>query len=289
MTSSVLIIGGSGDLGQSLAQALAERGNRPVILDIRPPMLGRGEFIEGSVTELSDLEMAMTGIDAIVHIAGWHGIHKQQKSVYEFWDLNVTGTFYVLETAAKAGIRNIVYISSSSVLSEPASFYGQTKILGETVASGYVLRHGLNIIALRPRMFIPYWNPFFSSFVHWASQFWRWGVHINDVAQAVLRSLDLLSEHRLDDLATFVIDRAHEFSKEDLANWDYVGDGTTFRKYHPDYYDLALEHGLDPSQKPDAIGSAKAEAFLGYAPGYSLETMLDELGRYGPEGPPPPF
>jgi hypothetical protein len=36
----------------------------------------------------------------------------------------------------------------------------------------------------------------------------------------------------------------------DLADWDADGPGSTFKKYYPEYYDLALSYGLDPALKP---------------------------------------
>jgi hypothetical protein len=39
----------------------------------------------------------------------------------------------------------------------------------------------------------------------------------------------------------------------DLDHWDAEGPGSTFRKYYPQYYDLALSYGLDPPLKPTRL------------------------------------
>ena len=91
----VLLTGGSGNLGQALVPRLLEKGDAPVILDVRsPPSLNEGAvFIEASVLDRSKLREIFRGCDGIVHIAAWHGIHEDrgEKDAYDFFDLNVRG------------------------------------------------------------------------------------------------------------------------------------------------------------------------------------------------------
>jgi len=77
-TMKVLLTGGSGNLGQALVPRLLEKGDTPVILDVRaPPGLNEGVvFIEGSVLNRSNLTEIFRGCDSIIHIAAWHGIHE---------------------------------------------------------------------------------------------------------------------------------------------------------------------------------------------------------------------
>ncbi|MEA3150747.1 MAG: UDP-glucose 4-epimerase [Gammaproteobacteria bacterium] len=69
----ILLTGGAGDLGQTLVPRLLNRGDTPVILDIRAPL--EGMFIQGSLLDRSNLQDHFRGCDCIVHIAAWHGIH----------------------------------------------------------------------------------------------------------------------------------------------------------------------------------------------------------------------
>ena len=84
----VLLTGGSGNLGQALVPRLLDKGDTPVILDVRvPPRLNEGAvFIEGSVLDRSKLTEIFRGCDSIVHIAAWHGIHEDrgEKDAYDF-------------------------------------------------------------------------------------------------------------------------------------------------------------------------------------------------------------
>jgi UDP-glucose 4-epimerase len=286
----VFLTGGSGDLGQVLSRQLEVRGDVPVRFDVRPPSSQCGPYVQGSILDRETLQQSLAGMDCVVHIAAWHGIHEATgaKNVYDFWDLNVTGTFYVFEAAVRAGVRRIVNISSTSV-GHWASVYGHTKVLGEEVARAYAQRHGVNVITLRPRAFIPSWNrEVYRSFVEWAKWFWRGAVHIDDVSQAVVRAVGLLGRDPLANPLVLTVDGAYEYTDEDLGNWDKDGPGTTFRKYYAEYYDMAVRHGLDPATKPEKLDITETRQWLGYEPHYSLKTLLDELDRFGEAGPPAP-
>jgi len=95
----VLLTGGSGNLGQTLAPKLLDNGDTPLLLDIRePPSLNEGAvFIEGSVLDRSKLTEIFRSCECVVHIAAWHGIHEDrgEKDAYDFFDLNVRVTFEV--------------------------------------------------------------------------------------------------------------------------------------------------------------------------------------------------
>jgi len=282
----VLLTGGSGDLGQTLVPRLLAAGHTPVVLDIRRPT--SGEFIQGSLLDRDRLPEYLHGNDAIVHIAGWHGIHESngEKTAYDFFDLNVRGTFEVFEAATVLGIDKIVHISTTSV-DRPTTLYARSKILGEQIVTDYGSREGMNAIILRPRGFIPHWNrSVYTSFSEWAQWFWRGGVHIDDVATAVMSSLEVLTKQRLDRPPVLTLDSAYEYTDDDLTHWDADGAGSTFRKYYTEYYALAVTHGLDPAVKPTRLDISDAVRWLGYRPSYSLANLLFELAAHGDQGPP---
>jgi nucleoside-diphosphate-sugar epimerase len=287
----VLLTGGAGDLGQTLVPRLLDRGDTPVILDIRAPRLKQaGTFVHGSVLDRAKLQDYLRGCDCIVHIAAWHGIHevRGEKGAYDFFDLNVRGTFEVFAAAASLGIDKIIYISTTSVHS-PHTLYGRSKILAERIAGDYGRYGNMNVITLRPRGFIPFWNrDVYTKYSDWARWFWRGAVHIDDVASAVVQSLDLVSQRPIGQHLILTLDSAYEYTDADLDHWDADSAGSTFRKHYPEYYDLALSYGLDPALKPDRLDICDAVRWLGYKPSYSLACLLSELATYGDSGPPRP-
>lgn len=287
----ILITGGSGDLGTMLSYPLHNQGHHPVCLDFEEPKHGAySTFIKSSILDRVAVTAAMKEIDCVVHIAALHGIHefRQSHDVYQFWDVNATGTQDILEGAANAGIRKFVFISSSSVKDFPG-VYATTKVVGETLAKAYSERHSMNVISLRPRAFIPPWNrTVYSNYIEWANWFWGGAVHINDVVQGVLLGIEYVANPERQEYVATTLDGAYEYTDNDLENWDIDGAGSTFMKYYSRYYDIAIEFGLNPTRKPTISSDRTAGDILGYRPSFSLRALLDDLVQYGKEGPPLP-
>ena len=286
----VLLTGGSGNLGQTLVPLLLNKVDTPVILDVRAPRNLKKEavFIEGSILDRSKLTDIFRGCDCIVHIAAWHGIHESrgEKNSYDFFDLNVRGTFEVFQAAASVGIDKIIFISTTSVYN-PNTRYGRSKILAELIAEDYRKNSNVNVITLRPREFIPFWDrDVYANYSDWARWFWKGAVHIDDVAAAVILSMNLISGQQLGQQLVLTLDSAYEYTDADLDHWDADGAGSTFKKYYSEYYDLALSYGLDPALKPTKLDISETVRWLGYKPSYSLARLLSELAAYGDSGPP---
>lgn len=278
----ILLTGGSGDLGKVLTLELKKRQDTVLRFDIKQPTDHHGKFIEGSILDRQRLIEILPGVDCIVHIAAWHGFHEftQQKNIYDFWDVNVTGTFNVFQAALECQVKKIIFISSEAV-SDTKGNYGWTKVLGEEIAEHYSQHNDFDILTLRPRAFIPYWNKeVYSSFVEWAKWFWNGAVHIDDVAQAVIKSIDLLSKKSFSNHLILPIDGAYEYTFDDLENWDKSGPGSTFKKYYADYFDLAIQNGLDPMTKPTVQDISETKKHLGYEPTYSLKNLLHDLKQH---------
>ena len=286
----ILLTGGSGDLGQALVPRLLAKGDAPLILDVREPSDSRpgATFIPGSILDRPKLQEVFRGLDCVVHIAAWHGIHETEKDAYEFFDLNVRGTFEVFEAAASVGIDKVIYISTTSVY-RPDTRYARSKILAERIAEDYARCGDMNVITLRPRGFIPWWNRnVYTKYSDWARWFWKGAVHIDDVASAVMLSLDLVSRRKPERHPVLTLDSTYDYTDADLEHWDFDGSGSTFRKYYAKYYDLVLSYGLDPALKPTRLDISETVRFLGYKPTYGLADLLAELAAYGDGGPPRP-
>ena len=159
--------------------------------------------------------------------------------------------------------------------------------MAELIAEDYRKHGSMNVITLRPRGFIPFWNrDVYASYSDWARWFWKGTVHIDDVAAAVMLSLDLISRQHLGQQLLLTLDSAYEYTDADLDHWDAGGAGSTFKKYYAEYYDLALSYGLDPALKPTKLDISETVRWLGYKPSYSLASLLSELAAYGDRGPP---
>src|SRR3990167_9756622 len=137
----ILITGGSGNLGMVLVNMLNNpeitnklmSGIKPriVCFDVNKPLYQLNEnvkFVPGSITDFNALNHVMKdeGINSVVHLAGWHGIHedKKLKNESDFEELNVKGTANVLKAAAMNLIRNFVFMSSTSIHNQN-TFYGK--------------------------------------------------------------------------------------------------------------------------------------------------------------------
>ncbi len=283
----VFLTGGSGDLGTVLTHRLQKRGDTVLRYDVREPSDTQGQFIKGSVLDREQLSKNLQGVDCIVHIAAWNSHHesRKNKNVYDFWDLNVTGTFNVFQAALEANVKKIIFISSDAVESNNG-VYGWSKILGEEIAQRYIDAHYFSVLTLRPCAFIPHWNrEHFQSFAEWAKWFCKGAVHINDVAQAIIQGIDLISQKSLYEHLVLPIDGAHNYTESDIQQWDKAGSGSTFKKYYDKYYSVAMQYGLDLSSKPTWQDISDTKDWLGYSPSYRLENMFEDLIQYGEKGP----
>lgn len=279
----ILLTGGSGDVGTLVSMELQKRGDSVVNIDMARPRIGGETFVQGSILDREKLADAMKGVDCVVHIAAWHGVHEKTKTPAEFHDLNVTGTFNVLQAAAEAGVAKVIFISSTSV-SDRFGLYGSTKVLGEEMVAAYAERYpGTAYMTLRPRAFIPPWNrAVYKDFLEWAAWFMRGAVHVGDFRDAVIAAIDHTPAAKA---PVYVIDGAYDYSAEDLANWSEK----TFFKYYPEFAGIAAAHGIDTAKKPRVLAIEDHQRLPGYAPKYTMRNLLEELRDFGAEGPPPPF
>ena len=117
--------------------------------------------IGGDVTQPDILDAALKGADGVFHFAALWLLqcHEYPQSAF---DVNIRGTFNVLEACVAQNVQRLVYSSSASVygdaVEEPMTeehpfnnrnFYGATKIAGEAMARAYHERYGLDYAGLR--------------------------------------------------------------------------------------------------------------------------------------------
>jgi len=169
-----LAIGGAGLIGSHTIEAVLEEDvGEIVVFDnfsrgtarnleqaLKDPRV-RIFDIKGDILQTDVLDQALKGIDGVFHFAALWLLHCQDYPRTAF-DVNVGGTFNVLDACVRAGVGRLVYSSSASVygdaVEEPMTedhpfnnenFYGATKIAGEAMARAYHHRFGLNYVGLR--------------------------------------------------------------------------------------------------------------------------------------------
>jgi nucleoside-diphosphate-sugar epimerase len=275
----VLLTGGNGDLGRILSPRLQALGMEVSSLDPSGEIPPGIHHIQGSILDRDLTREAVKDQDVVVHIAAWHGFHAftKSRSSAEFWDLNMTGTFNLLDACVASGTRKFVFISSSSVDEWP-EMYGVTKALGEELCRAYSEREGIQVLSLRPRAFIPWWNTaVYGSKEEWAKWFARGAIHINDVAESViLACLKLLGTEQpfFDALA---LDGKQDFSPEELAYWRTFGGKQLLRMRFPKFQRLIESANFIPVEPPTYKDISRTKELLGFDPTYGFYELLAEM------------
>lgn len=170
--AKILVIGGGGFIGSHIVDQLLDEPVKEIIV-LDNFIRGRKEnlkialtdkrvkIVEGSITDLVLLEKLMKGTDYVFHLAAlwlFECVHEPRKAL----DINVIGTFNVIEAAQKASIKKIIYSSSASVYGDALTIpmteehpfnnrtmYGATKIAGEQFYRAVYEQHKLNYAGLR--------------------------------------------------------------------------------------------------------------------------------------------
>lgn len=163
----VLVTGGSGFIGSHVVDKLLEYGVTVRIFDMVYPTEWEDEddveFYKGSITDLDDLRMAMSGIDAVVHMAALANVNEVVEEPHYAESINVRGTINVLEAMRKGNVDRLVYASTSWVYSDveqdvvdeetpleaPEHLYTTTKITSEFYCQNYANHYDLETTIVR--------------------------------------------------------------------------------------------------------------------------------------------
>ena len=172
--SKVLVIGGAGFIGGFVVTELLKHDVKEVVIYDN---LTRGKLdniktalqdnrvnlfpFGGDIRETDVLDKAFEGVDYVFHLAAMWLLHCKDFPRTAF-DVNIAGTFNVLEACVKHKVKKLVYSSSASVYGDALevpmtedhpfnnkNFYGATKIAGEAMCTAFNDRYGLEIVGLR--------------------------------------------------------------------------------------------------------------------------------------------
>lgn len=170
----VLVIGGAGLIGSHIVDQLTGedvasitvydnfcRGTHTNLQQaLRDPRV-RIHEVGGDITQPDILDSAVREADCVIHLAALWLLQCHEYPQAAF-DVNIRGTFNVLEACRQRGIERLVYSSSASVYGNAVetpmtedhpfnntTFYGATKIAGEAMATAYHHRYDLPVVGLR--------------------------------------------------------------------------------------------------------------------------------------------
>jgi len=170
----ILVTGGAGYIGGTVAGVLLEKGHQPVIFDNlshgRRDLLPAGvEFVEGEIADRAALEKLFIAakeqgqpFDGVLHFAALIEAGESMVSPEKFFRNNTASTLALLEAMLAHGPRRLVFSSTAAVYGEPervpipetarllpTNAYGESKLLVEQIISWLNRIHGLRYASLR--------------------------------------------------------------------------------------------------------------------------------------------
>ena len=113
---NILITGGTGFLGSEILKILPKR-DKIFILDLKKKILSRKfKFIKGSILR-RDLNKVLksNNINIVVHLAAALGVKKTENNPKEVLDVNIRGTFNILDSIKNSKVKKIIFASSSEI------------------------------------------------------------------------------------------------------------------------------------------------------------------------------
>jgi|TARA_R100000030_G_scaffold4647_1_gene3202 UDP-glucose 4-epimerase len=167
MTKS-LVTGGAGFIGSHIVDKLLELGHEVICYDNESAESNeefywnpKADNIKGDIRDYHLLKNAMTGVDYVFHLAAESRIQPAILNPIEAVSVNCVGTVTVLQCAREAGVKKVIYSSTSSGYgyNEPPNDetqrddclnpYSVSKVSGEKLCKMYTNLFGLNTVFFR--------------------------------------------------------------------------------------------------------------------------------------------
>jgi UDP-glucose 4-epimerase len=298
----ILLTGSSGWLGQTLAPRLRSLGHTVVGLDPTP---SEHTVIVGSVAdrELVRHAIASNGIEAVVNSGALHKPDIERREREDFIDVNIRGTFNLLEEAVANGVSRFVFTSTTSLMisqairdgaaggaaraawlteemnPEPRNIYGVTKLAAEHLCRLCNIQFGLPVIVLRTARFFPEADDMAHAIEQSdentkANEFLFRRLTVEDAAEAHVMALEKAPEIGFD---TFMISAPTPFSPSDCE--ELIRDApSVVARYFPDYPRLNARKGWTMFRSIDRVyDPGKARDKLGFVCRTGFAEMLATL------------
>src|SRR5712692_10552745 len=121
-----LVTGGAGFIGSHISERLVREGHRVRVLDDLSSgkeanlesVASEIELVKGDIRDAQQVNEATKGVDIVFHEAALGSVPRSVADPVTTHEVNITGTLNVLLAARDAGVRRVVYASSSSVYGE---------------------------------------------------------------------------------------------------------------------------------------------------------------------------
>jgi UDP-glucose 4-epimerase len=293
----VLVSGSAGHLGEALVRTLQGMGYEVVSLDRTPSPITSSV---GSIADRSHVKRCMRGVGVVLHTAALHKPHVATHSRQDFVDTNITGTLYLLEEAAAAGVSSFVFTSTTSafggaltppagalaawvnedVRPVPRNIYGVTKTAAEDLCQLFHRDHGLACLVLRTSRFFPEEDDHRATRQAYnddnvkANEYLYRRVDLEDVVNAHLLALEKAPSI---GFGRYIISATTPFLPDDLldlrANAPLV-----VRRRVPDYEAEYARRGWRIFPGIDRVYvNERARKDLGWCPRYDFRYVLDRL------------
>lgn len=171
----ILVTGGAGFIGSNLIDRLTEQDNYVIVYDnfdkyysAKEQNIKQHEFnpnftlLRADILDLKTLSKASKEVDLVFHLAAQPGVRFSMENPVKTSKVNIIGTFNVLKAAKEAGVKKVIYASSSSVYgqpiylpidenhpTDPISIYGASKLAAEKYCQIFSHQLGLPVAILR--------------------------------------------------------------------------------------------------------------------------------------------
>jgi UDP-glucose 4-epimerase len=165
---NVLVVGGAGYIGSHVVKALLRAGARVTVFDnlssgLRGNLRPGAGFRHGDILDARALEeVCAGGFDGVIHLAALKAAGDSMSQPERYSVHNIAGSLNLLNAVSRSGIRHFVFSSTAAVYgdpvyqpmdekhpTQPANYYGYTKLAIEGFLDWYRRLRGIRYAALR--------------------------------------------------------------------------------------------------------------------------------------------